>query len=178
MKKIVVLGPECSGKTTLCQQLAEHYGTVWCPEFAREYLSSHGKNYTYDDLLNIAIGQVELEDVMEVEAQNGIYFIDSDMFTMQLWCEVDYNDCHTFILKQIASRKYDHHLLLAPDIPWIHHPLRKYPDIEIREKHFKLYKQMLGSTGGDWTEVSGTRVNRLLMALHAIDFKNVELKIA
>ena len=57
MKKIVVLGPESTGKSTLCAQLAEHYNTVWCPEFARTYLSEIKRNYTFHDLLNIAKGR-------------------------------------------------------------------------------------------------------------------------
>ena len=46
LKKIVILGPESTGKSTLCEQLAAHYNTVWCPEYAREYLLKHGMNYT------------------------------------------------------------------------------------------------------------------------------------
>lgn len=168
MQKIVVLGPECSGKTTLCQELAAHYGTVWCPEFAREYLSSRGRKYTYDDLLNIAIGQVELEEVMEAEARNGIYFIDSDMITMQLWSEFAFNNCHTWILKQIASRQYDLHLLCKPDLPWVPDPLREYPELRIREEHYKIYKHMLQSNGGEWVEISGNGKERLQMAMYML----------
>ena len=62
MKKIVVIGPESTGKSTLCEKLAAHYHTSWCPEYAREFLMTHGMNYTYDDLLTIAQGQLELED--------------------------------------------------------------------------------------------------------------------
>ena len=62
LKKIVAIGPECTGKSTLSQQLAEHYHTAWCPEYAREYLLKYGKKYTYDDLLTIAKGQIELEE--------------------------------------------------------------------------------------------------------------------
>lgn len=62
MKKIVAIGPESTGKSTLCQQLAEHYDTLWCPEFAREYLLANGVEYTYDDLLTIAKGQLAIED--------------------------------------------------------------------------------------------------------------------
>ena len=79
MKKIVIIGPESTGKTTLCEQLAAHYKTCWCPEFAREYLVEKGKDYTYGDLLNIAHGQVELEYTMLPKARNGFYFIDTDM---------------------------------------------------------------------------------------------------
>ena len=59
--KIVILGPESTGKSTLCKQLAQHYNSSWCAEFAREYLLQHGTSYTYDDLLTIAKGQVALE---------------------------------------------------------------------------------------------------------------------
>src|ERR1700748_476965 len=65
LKKIVVIGPESTGKSTLCELLAQHYNTLWYPEFAREYLSIHGTKYTYDDLLTIAKGQVELEERFE-----------------------------------------------------------------------------------------------------------------
>jgi nicotinamide riboside kinase len=62
IKKIVIIGPESTGKSALCEQLAQHFDTLWCPEYAREYLLAHGKNYTYDDLLTIAKGQLQLED--------------------------------------------------------------------------------------------------------------------
>lgn len=62
IKKIVIIGPESTGKSTLCQQLADYYKTLWCPEYAREYLLKHGTNYTYEDLLEIAKGQMRLED--------------------------------------------------------------------------------------------------------------------
>jgi nicotinamide riboside kinase len=57
VKKVVIIGPESTGKSTLCQQLAEHYETLWCPEFARDFLMKNGTNYTFDDLLLIAKGQ-------------------------------------------------------------------------------------------------------------------------
>jgi nicotinamide riboside kinase len=62
VKKIVVIGPESTGKSTLCEQLADHYNTIWCPEYAREYLSRNGASYTFEDLLQIAKGQLRLED--------------------------------------------------------------------------------------------------------------------
>ena len=60
VKKIVVLGPESTGKSTLCELLAQHYHTEWCPEFAREYLLTHGTDYGYEDLLTIAKGQLAM----------------------------------------------------------------------------------------------------------------------
>jgi len=62
IQKIVVLGPESTGKSTLCAALAVHYQTIWTPEYARQYLSENGTKYTYDDLLKIAKGQIQNED--------------------------------------------------------------------------------------------------------------------
>ena len=60
--KIVIIGPESTGKSTLCEELAQHYDAPWCPEFAREYLLTYGTDYQYEDLLTIAKGQLAMED--------------------------------------------------------------------------------------------------------------------
>ena len=62
VKKVVIIGPESTGKSTLCEMLAQHFNTLWCPEFAREYLLTNGSKYDFDDLKNIAMGQVALEE--------------------------------------------------------------------------------------------------------------------
>ena len=62
MKKIVVIGPESTGKSFLCEQLARHYNTVWVKEYAREYLLKNGTDYTFEALLDIAKGQVAEEE--------------------------------------------------------------------------------------------------------------------
>jgi NadR type nicotinamide-nucleotide adenylyltransferase len=169
MRKIVVIGPESTGKSTLCEQLAAHYGTVWCPEFAREYLLQHGMNYTFDDLLKIAMGQLELEEVMLSEARNGLYFIDTDMYVLKVWCEVAFQDCHKWILNQIAMRQYDFYLLCDVDLPWTRDQLREYPELETRKRLHKTYKDIVINSGSRWAEVSGTNAERLQTAIHLID---------
>ena len=62
IKKIVAIGPESTGKSTLCEQLAQYFKTIWCPEYAREYLNQNGVKYSYDDLIKIAQGQLVMED--------------------------------------------------------------------------------------------------------------------
>jgi nicotinamide riboside kinase len=62
IKKIIIVGPESTGKSTLCTQLAEYYQTLWCPEYAREYLLKYGTNYSFADLLTVAKGQLALEE--------------------------------------------------------------------------------------------------------------------
>ena len=65
--KIVAIGPESTGKSTLCTELALHFSTHWCQEYAREYLINNGTNYSYEDLLLIAKGQLALEEKALIE---------------------------------------------------------------------------------------------------------------
>lgn len=71
LKKIVIIGPESTGKSTLCEMLAQHYRAAWCPEFAREWLLTNGKDYTFDDLLTISKGQVALEEEFAQQVVDG-----------------------------------------------------------------------------------------------------------
>lgn len=168
MKKIVIVGPESTGKSTLAAHLAETYNTMWCPEAARDYLLTHGTDYTFDDLLKIAHGQVALEDKMQPEARNGVYIIDTDMYVMKVWCEVVFNNCHTWILKQIVQRRYDLYLLCNTDLPWVQDGLREYPDEAMRQRLFKIYKDLLINSGVPWAVISGQQDQRLQAAIHAI----------
>lgn len=169
IRKVVVLGPESSGKSTLCQQLADYYQTSWCPEFAREYLKESRGQYTFEDLLNIAQGQLELEDTLLADARNGFYFIDTDMYVMKVWCEVVFERCHTWILQQIAKREYDFYFLCQPDLPWVKDELREYPDPNIRKKLYTMYKDILINSGGPWSEVSGADTQRFQMAVGVLN---------
>lgn len=169
MKKIVVIGPESTGKSTLCQQLAEHYGTTWCPEYAREYLLRNGKNYTFDNLLQIAKGQLALEDRELLNAKNDCYIIDTNMYVMKVWCEVVFNNCHTWILKQAVNRQYDLTLLCDVDLPWVEDELREYPGYEMRRKLFLMYKDLLVQSNENWALISGSYEERLQGAINIIN---------
>ena len=154
MKRIAIIGPESTGKSTLCEQLAQHYGTVWCPEYAREYLLERGTEYSYDDLLRIARGQAALEDRMQGEASRH-YFIDTNMYVMKVWCEVVFGDCHKWILNEAATRSYDLYLLCNTDLPWVQDGLREYPDPLVRERLFNMYYDLLVNDGTPWAVISG-----------------------
>ena len=169
MKKIVVIGPESTGKSTLCEQLATHYKTTWCPEFAREYLMQHGMDYTYDDLLKIAMGQLELEDVLLSEARNNLYFIDTDMYVMKVWCEFVFGKCHPWILDQIVQRNCDLYLLCNVDLPWQKDELREYPDLKSRELLYHMYRDILINQRTPWVTISGDFEERLQKAIGTVD---------
>ncbi len=169
MKKIVVIGPESTGKSTLCKQLAEHYKTVWCEEYAREYLNEHGKDYSYENLLTIAKGQLELEEIATTKASNDLLFIDTNMYVMQVWCEFVFNKCHQFILDQIVERKYDLYLLCDIDLPWSYDPLREYPDEQPRKELYRMYKELMVNQSTPWINISGSYDERMKKAIDAVD---------
>jgi NadR type nicotinamide-nucleotide adenylyltransferase len=179
LKKIVIIGPESTGKSTLCQQLATHYHTTWCPEYAREYLTKNGMNYSYGDLLTIAKGQVELEEEyersMEKRSDSPLtshlspLFIDTDMYVMKVWSEFVFGKCDRFILDQIIERKYDLYLLCNIDLPWIKDALREYPDLESRRKLYLIYKDIMINQQVPWIEISGDYEERLRNAVTAVD---------
>ena len=171
LKKVVVIGPESTGKSTLCLELAEHYQTLWCPEYAREYLEKNGRVYTYDDLLTIAKGQIELEEktLSTVNGQRSTFFIDTDMYVMKVWCEFAFGKCNSWILNQIAIRKYDLYLLCNIDLPWIKDDLREYPDIEIRNKLYHFYKDIMINQAVPWIDIRGNYDDRLQTAINAVD---------
>lgn len=180
IRKIVIIGPESTGKSTLAQELATHFETSWVPEYAREYLLTNGMAYEYEDLLTIAKGQLALEDeqwqaledhslpLLEEGGQLPL-FVDTDMYVMKVWCEFVFGKCHSFILEQIVERRYDFYLLCNTDLPWVKDELREYPDLETRQKLFLTYKDLLINQPVPWMEISGTGEERLQQAIAAVN---------
>src|SRR5689334_1401345 len=182
IKKIVTIGPESTGKSFLCEQLTAHYNTAWCPEYAREYLLKNRMNYTYEDLLTIARGQLNLEEkvmselaakISSSKEQDAIhhtpYFIDTDMYVMKVWCEFVFGNCHRFILDQIVERNYDLYLLCNIDLPWVKDELREYPDLASRQKLYAIYKDILMNQEVPWIEINGQNEDRVYSAIKAVD---------
>ena len=174
--KIVVIGPESTGKSSLCEELAQHYQTEWCPEFAREWLLTNNKQYDYNDLLTIAKGQVALEDEYgesllhsNSEKNKLPLFIDTDMYVMKVWCEFVFSQCHSFILDQIAARKYELYLLCNTDLPWVKDELREYPDLETRQHLYHMYRDIMVNQSTKWVDISGDYNERLQKAIAAVD---------
>jgi NadR type nicotinamide-nucleotide adenylyltransferase len=168
LKKIVVIGPESTGKSTLCEQLADHYKTEWVPEYARQYLLKLGRPYNYNDLLIIAKGQLDLEDRICFSSKKSIIFIDTDMYVMKVWCEFVFGKCHSFILDEIVKRRYERYLLCNTDLPWVADELREYPDLESREQLYHMYRDLMINQDTSWVEIGGDYHQRLKLAVESV----------
>lgn len=183
LKKVVIIGPESTGKSSLCKELAAHYDTCWVDEYAREYLVQHGARYTYDNLLDIAKGQINAEELIvdrwlqnqqtlnpQPQTSNSRpVFIDTDMYVMKVWCEFVFQKCHHWILNRIAERPYDLYLFCNIDLPWVKDELREYPDLLSRQQLYHYYKDILINQQVPWVDISGNYEERLVKAIEAVD---------
>ena len=196
IKKVVVIGPESTGKSSLCEQLANHYKTEWVKEYAREYLLTNGTEYNYDNLLEIAKGQFALEKAaiqlvenkIKISTENNItsaandlpeiVLIDTNMYVLKVWCEFVFEKCHPWILNQIVENSYDLYLLCDIDLPWVKDELREYPEVGIREKLYHHYKDLLINQSTPWVNISGNYQQRVEIAVNAIDSIRTKTSLA
>jgi NadR type nicotinamide-nucleotide adenylyltransferase len=166
LKKICIIGPECTGKTTLSRALSEHYKTAWVPEYARGYLDKLNRPYDPTDLLKIAHGQIRMEDEWIREA-NKLIFFDTNLLVIKVWSEHKFGTCDPEILTQHATRAYDHYLLTDIDLPWEDDPQREHP--QLREHFKKIYADLISNSGIPYNLLSGSSEHRLKNALSIID---------
>jgi NadR type nicotinamide-nucleotide adenylyltransferase len=162
--RISITGPESSGKTTLAQALAARFQTLWVPEYARAYLETLARPYVFEDLEEIAKGQIAWEDESAREA-NKLLFCDTDLLVLKVWSEYKYGRCAPFILEALAARPYDLYLLCRPDIPWVPDPLRENPGE--REELYNIYLSELRSMNARFLELNGPLADRLERAQQA-----------
>lgn len=161
MKKIVLTGPESTGKTTLAKALAQHFDGIWVEEYAREYLGQLGREYNQSDLIHIAKGQLKKEQEAVLKAP-AFLFCDTGMLVLKIWSEYKYGTCDSWILEEFANAEVDLYLLCTADIPWKYDPMREYP--ESREDLFILYEKALRAAGKPFEVISGTVAERLQKA--------------
>ncbi|MCB9285490.1 MAG: ATP-binding protein [Lewinellaceae bacterium] len=155
--RIAITGPESSGKTTLARTLAGHFQTVWVPEYARSYLEGLSRAYEFDDLEQIARGQLAWEKEYGQRAHRFL-FCDTDLLVLKVWSEYKYRRCSPFILEALRDYPYDLFLLCAPDIPWEYDPLRENP--EDRQELYEIYLGELERMGSSFVEVRGSLEER------------------
>ena len=169
--KVVVFGPESSGKTTLSRALASHYNVLWIEEFARDYLQEkwdkENKVCELNDLLPIAYGQIKLENEYS-QKTNKLLICDTDLLETKVYSETYYDGyCDPLLEKYALKNSYDLYILTNIDIPWEKDDLRDKPNE--REKMFNAFKETLVKYHRPYIEVSGSLSKRLDTATKAIN---------
>ncbi len=169
--KVVLFGPESTGKTTLAEQLARHYNTVWVPEYAREYLQNKWNNERKTcepkDLIPIAEGQMRLENSLSSKA-TGLLICDTDLLETKVYSEAYYLGYSDPLLEKYALlNTYDLYFLTYIDIPWEKDDLRDKP--EERERMFQYFKGTLQKYHRNFIILKGNKKTRLDQAVGEID---------
>ncbi|MEN8228614.1 MAG: ATP-binding protein [Bacteroidota bacterium] len=168
LRRILITGPESTGKSDLSAALASSYGGVVVPEYAREYIEHLGRPYEYDDLEHIARQQVKEYEASE-QLRNWIFF-DTWLIITRVWFEVVYGSIPAWIDDRIRQARFDMVLLCGTDLPWIFDPVRENGG-EKREKLLEKYKYELDRFGLEWALVTGTGHERLNQAMKLINLK-------
>ncbi|MEJ2162730.1 MAG: ATP-binding protein [Robiginitalea sp.] len=169
--RVVLFGPESTGKTTLAKDLANHYQTVWVPEYAREYLQDkwdrEKQTCQPEDLLPIAIGQMRLENALARKA-NRILVCDTDLLETKVYSEAYYLGYSDPLLKKAAlQNQYDLYFLTGIDVPWQADDLRDKPDE--REEMFVTFRKALEENNRRFIILRGGRQERLRQAISQLD---------
>lgn len=166
LKRISITGPESTGKTWLAKKLAEHYQTVWVHEYAVDYLTKHGPDYKIDDLIKIAIEQLNIENSLANVASDYL-FCDTDFLVMKVWSKDVFKQVPSAIEELFASHTYNLYLLSYPDIEWEAAPFRENPDDRLRI--FNMYEEELIKNNSTYNVVKGMGEQRFENAVKIID---------
>ena len=168
MRKVVVTGAECSGKSTLSEDLAKHYRVPWVPEMAREYLDALDRPYDESDLLKIAELQLRAEEERAARDLSvpSLLVCDTDLITIRIWGEEKYGRSDPWIVQQTMDRPYDLWLLCRPESPWIYDPQRENP--QDRGRLFAVYETTLKALGKPYVIIEGGREERLRRSIAAM----------
>ena len=165
---VAILGAESTGKTTLCRDLAAHFGSPWIPEYMRTYLQVKWDNEqltcTWDDLLPIAQGQIDLENKLAKQAaqlpdDNRYLFCDTSLFELMVYANWYYGDCPEALSQAALTHHYDLILLTEVDIPWVADDLRDSP--HQRDEISAYFSDQLTTHNKSFRVIGGNREARV-----------------
>ncbi|MBC8319762.1 MAG: ATP-binding protein [Bacteroidetes bacterium] len=166
LKRIAITGPESTGKTWLAEKLAAHYSANIVSEFAREYFQNRKYEYNEDDLVEIAIGQLEKEENI-ASISGNIIFCDTDLLVIKIWSTVVFGIVPEWIEKQMSEHVYDLYLLCYPDVKWQPDPLRSNP--HDRQYIYDLFVKELEQHNLNYRVVKGISEKRFKNAVNFVD---------
>ena len=166
IKKIAIVGPESTGKSTITSQLAAHYQTLWVPEYARYYCAALTAPCNLQDEVNMFHGQVALEESIQAIAQKELIFCDTTFLTVKIWSDEVFGETPAVVLNALPHYHYDLYLLMDIDLPWQEDPLRDFPH---KRQHFmQVWHRELQALNANYVIISGQE-DRLDNAIAAVE---------
>ncbi len=166
IKKIAIVGPESTGKSTISKALAKHYHVPWVPEYARYYCAALTEDCTLQDEINMFHGQVALEESVLSMTETEFLICDTTFLTVKIWSDEMLGETPSIVLDALQTRTYDFYVLLDIDLPWQEDPLRDFP--HMREHFMDIWHKELKALNADYVLVGGIE-NRLQNVIDAID---------
>lgn len=160
MKKIVLLGPECTGKTTLAMKLAEKHGGAFVPEYSRPYTEAvrrQGRDIGLEDVVPIVRGQLAGEEAAGHHA--SLLFLDGNPLAEAVYSRWYYHRLPEDWENAVEPRPYDFYLLCYPDLEWVPDPARDMP--VGREDIFVEFEKAVADSGVPYGIVRGYGDKRL-----------------
>jgi NadR type nicotinamide-nucleotide adenylyltransferase len=167
IKWVVISGPESTGKTELAKDLANRSGTIWVPEYAREYIENLNRPYTYTDIEQIARCQETQEKTYGSKLAKGLLFFDTWFIITKVWFEQVFGHCPEWIITHIQSAKIELFLVCNTDLPWVADNVRENGG-ERREQLFQLYCKEISSFGFKYEIITGIGKERVDNAFKAL----------
>jgi nicotinamide riboside kinase len=167
MFKVVVTGPESTGKTEICKFLAASFETDFIPEYAREYLASLDRPYTFEDVEKIA--SVQVEQLLQFQEEKlSILFLDTYLIITKVWFREVYGLTPDWIDNSLATAGIDLFLLCYFDIDWIPDPLRENPGPR-RAFLYESYLEEIELLGSPYEVIKGSGTERFSRAKMAVE---------
>jgi NadR type nicotinamide-nucleotide adenylyltransferase len=166
IKKIAIVGPESTGKSTMSAYLAAYYHTVWVPEFARGYCEKLTEPPTWQDEINMFYGQLALENELLPKA-NKLLICDTTFLTVKIWSDHTFGHSPQEVIDELPKHIYDLYLLLDIDLAWEEDPLRDFP--QMREHFMAVWHKELNALNARFKLVKGSGPERYSGAVKAID---------
>jgi NadR type nicotinamide-nucleotide adenylyltransferase len=163
---VLITGPESTGKSELAMGLAQHYGGITVPEYAREYVEKLDRPCTYSDVEHIARWQQESYERFILPGTH--VFFDTWLIITRVWFEVVFHRVPSWIDEQIAQASFDLVLLCHTDLPWVSDGLRENGG-EMRELLQERYRELIRKAGWSYYTVDGIGGERLTNAIRLID---------
>lgn len=160
VQKILITGPESTGKSALAAQLADIYQCPWVPEYARSFLLQLGRPYEEEDLLSILKGQLFWEHEL-ADPQRPFLFCDTGPEVIAIWSQVKYGRVPPRIKHALQGQSYDLRFICYPDLSWEDDPLREAPDLAERLALFDRYVALHEERGWPYQIVRGTGMDRV-----------------